>query len=245
MAGNNSLQFLRGSSSRRKASSQTLLAGQPFFETDTNKLYVGNGGNTPLSSAQPLFQTQFDEISSNITGINTKLSENVPLQQLQNLKSLTINATHEFATTGNSHIVGNPVTFNGQKDETVTFHPFECTQQNLTADLTGTGGNLVVSITTPPWGATSSSFFLLEVEAEETAVSLSGIGTPISLTSVWGKFHAYRNDATVGTIRYFRAANALCHFIVDGNDLSLGIHKAAYGTVTNSKLQIVSLYLFY
>ena len=41
MAGNNSIQFLRGTSTARKASSQTLLAGQPFYETDTKKLYVG------------------------------------------------------------------------------------------------------------------------------------------------------------------------------------------------------------
>lgn len=44
MAGNNSIQFLRGLSSARKASSDSLLPGQPFYETDTNLLYCGGGG---------------------------------------------------------------------------------------------------------------------------------------------------------------------------------------------------------
>ena len=43
MAGNNSIQFLRGTSSARASHSELSLAGQPLFETDTNKLYVGDG----------------------------------------------------------------------------------------------------------------------------------------------------------------------------------------------------------
>jgi len=43
MAGNNSIQLLRGSSTARKASTEKLLSGQPFYETDTNLFYVGGG----------------------------------------------------------------------------------------------------------------------------------------------------------------------------------------------------------
>lgn len=37
------IQVKRGTSTQRKASNITLLAGQPFFETDTNRVYVGDG----------------------------------------------------------------------------------------------------------------------------------------------------------------------------------------------------------
>ena len=43
MAGNNSIQFLRGTAAARAGHSETFLAGQPIYETDTNRLYVGDG----------------------------------------------------------------------------------------------------------------------------------------------------------------------------------------------------------
>lgn len=43
MAGNNSIQFVRGTSSKRASHTETSLAGQPIYETDTNRLYVGDG----------------------------------------------------------------------------------------------------------------------------------------------------------------------------------------------------------
>ena len=43
MAGNNSIQFLRGTAAQRATHSESSLQGQPIFETDTNKLYVGDG----------------------------------------------------------------------------------------------------------------------------------------------------------------------------------------------------------
>ena len=66
MAGNNSIQFLRGSSAARKASSQTLLAGQPFYEMDTNSLYVGGSNGTSLTAATPV-NSYYDTIIHNQT----------------------------------------------------------------------------------------------------------------------------------------------------------------------------------
>lgn len=43
------IKFMRGTSTKRAASSKVLEAGQPFFETDTKKIYVGDG-STALSS---------------------------------------------------------------------------------------------------------------------------------------------------------------------------------------------------
>ena len=48
MAAKNSIQILRGTSSARANHNETSLIGQPLYETDTNKLYVGDGA-TPLS----------------------------------------------------------------------------------------------------------------------------------------------------------------------------------------------------
>ena len=56
MAGNNAIQVLRGTRSSRKSSSEYLLSGQPFYETDTNKLYIGNGelGNLTDDTLYPI-----------------------------------------------------------------------------------------------------------------------------------------------------------------------------------------------
>ena len=43
MAGNNSIQFLRGTEAQRAGISETSLPGQPIYCTDSNKLYIGNG----------------------------------------------------------------------------------------------------------------------------------------------------------------------------------------------------------
>lgn len=49
MAGNNAIQFFRGDSSTKKSevgAKTILLPGQPFYEIDTNKLYIGDGIKT-------------------------------------------------------------------------------------------------------------------------------------------------------------------------------------------------------
>lgn len=65
MAGNNSIQFLRGTSQKRRNSNQTLLPGQPFYETDTNQLYIGNG--TILKNAKPLVNWERGGITISMT----------------------------------------------------------------------------------------------------------------------------------------------------------------------------------
>lgn len=37
------IKFKRGSATKRSESTAVLEAGQPFFEKDTNKLYIGDG----------------------------------------------------------------------------------------------------------------------------------------------------------------------------------------------------------
>ena len=53
MAGNNSIQLLRCTSTTRDASSEVLLLGQPMFETDTGYFYVGDG-TTQAKSLTPI-----------------------------------------------------------------------------------------------------------------------------------------------------------------------------------------------
>ena len=53
MAGNNSIQFLRGTSAQRASNSETSLLGQPIYETDTNRLYVGDGV-TKVNALKPV-----------------------------------------------------------------------------------------------------------------------------------------------------------------------------------------------
>lgn len=54
MANNKSIQLLRGTSEQRLASTEQLLPGQPFYEVDTKKLYVG--GNPSSPAGQTLLQ---------------------------------------------------------------------------------------------------------------------------------------------------------------------------------------------
>ena len=53
MAGNNGIQFLRGTSTQRASNTQISLLGQPIYETDTNRLYVGDGV-TKVNALKPV-----------------------------------------------------------------------------------------------------------------------------------------------------------------------------------------------
>ena len=66
MAGNNSIQFLRGTSTQRASHSEASLVGQPIYETDTNKLYVGDG-TTQVRNLQPI-STNIPSASQNTLG---------------------------------------------------------------------------------------------------------------------------------------------------------------------------------
>ena len=69
-----SIQFRRGNESKRLASTEVLEAGQPFFEKDTNKLYIGDG-TTQLKSLNKIQANDSNaaHLSTNniFTGINT------------------------------------------------------------------------------------------------------------------------------------------------------------------------------
>ena len=53
MAGNNAIQFLRGTSSQVAASMEVALAGQPVFDLTDGYLYVGDG-NTQIKNLRPI-----------------------------------------------------------------------------------------------------------------------------------------------------------------------------------------------
>lgn len=68
-----SIQFRRGDESKRLASTEVLLAGQPFFEKDTKKLYIGDG-STQLKSLNKIEANDSDaahlSASNTFTGSN-------------------------------------------------------------------------------------------------------------------------------------------------------------------------------
>ncbi len=68
MANNNAIRFLRGDSSKKSADI-TLLAGQPFYETNTNKLYVGDG-KTALNKLSSITSN----VENNINTLNNRVS---------------------------------------------------------------------------------------------------------------------------------------------------------------------------
>lgn len=65
-----SIQFKRGTSTQRENVTDSLLAGQPFFETDTNKLYIGKA-STALKDLVAL-----NNADAVLAGNNTFTGEN-------------------------------------------------------------------------------------------------------------------------------------------------------------------------
>lgn len=80
MAGNNKIQFCRGTSTKRAVNASTLNIGQPFYETDTHTLYIG-GTDTALSEATPVnanpLPHEHSELSESIESLATELSGKV------------------------------------------------------------------------------------------------------------------------------------------------------------------------
>ena len=86
MAGNNSIQFLRGTQADIDASTQVALAGQPVFATDSNNLYLGDGSKqikdlppinttyTLTKSGSTITLTGSDGSKANVTDNNTTYS---------------------------------------------------------------------------------------------------------------------------------------------------------------------------
>lgn len=56
MAISHNLKFARGTSTKRNVSTEKLDLGQPFYETDTRTLYIGDG-TTELNSNKPITAT--------------------------------------------------------------------------------------------------------------------------------------------------------------------------------------------
>ena len=72
MAGNNAIQFLRGTASQRASHSEVSLIGQPIYETDTNRLYIGDG-RTAINQLQSIggstlsFSSSFTQSGSTVS----------------------------------------------------------------------------------------------------------------------------------------------------------------------------------
>ena len=69
MAGNNSIQILRGTQSTIDASTQKALAGQPVYAKDTGYLYVGDG-KTPIKDLEAIKASYADKAGSDGEGNN-------------------------------------------------------------------------------------------------------------------------------------------------------------------------------
>ena len=102
-----SIQFKRGKSTA-KNSSQTLLAGQPFYETDTKKLYL-SGTNTTLDKAEVINANDPNAAHLNTTNtfnyavnVNDRLTAN----SLQS-NSLRINIPSSGITTNGLEFINN------------------------------------------------------------------------------------------------------------------------------------------
>lgn len=67
MAGNNSIQFLRGTSSAISSSTEIALDGQPVYDKTNNRLYIGDG-TTQIRNLDPVLGTTGPQGSRGPTG---------------------------------------------------------------------------------------------------------------------------------------------------------------------------------
>ena len=91
MAGNNSIQFLRGTEAQRATHTEVSLAGQPIYCTDTNKLYVGNG-STPVNQLKEIGGSSSIAIEGNPDGTVSMhiLSSDIAVTQSGNTISISL-----------------------------------------------------------------------------------------------------------------------------------------------------------
>ena len=74
MAGNNSIQLLRGNYLSMSSSSATLLPGQPVYQTDKNYLMIGGEGGTDKVNKNPIYARELVGYDSDSDGAITGIS---------------------------------------------------------------------------------------------------------------------------------------------------------------------------
>lgn len=112
MAGNNAIKFFRGTEEKRLASTEVLNQGQPFYETDTGKFYIGDG----VTSLQNMV-----DISNSIT-----LPSDVLLQSRQSVKMTA-------STTGSND--GTTTWYTGETTVTLPKQCIEISSSNSSCSI--------------------------------------------------------------------------------------------------------------
>lgn len=110
MAGNNSIQFLRGTSSQIASSTEIALAGQPVFNLTNRRLYIGDGstqiknltairadqadkdgnGNN-IASTYAKVSSSSQNISFNVNGSGVESNSQIPITIYVNKGSTSVN----------------------------------------------------------------------------------------------------------------------------------------------------------
>lgn len=100
MAGNNSIQILRGSG---HSSSAQLLPGQPYYDYFNNQLYIGGSVNTPINSANPVgssIRKYWENVGAN-GAVNAKLGDRAFIETADGniLPALCVDSSYSGGTT--------------------------------------------------------------------------------------------------------------------------------------------------
>ena len=100
MAGNNSIQFLRGNG---HSSSAQLLPGQPYFDMQSNQLFIGGPTNTTINSANPVgssIRKYWENVGAN-GAVNAKLGDRAFIETADGniLPALCVDSSQSGGTT--------------------------------------------------------------------------------------------------------------------------------------------------
>ena len=182
MAGNNSIQILRGTSANIVASDQTLLAGQMLYNTDKNYLTIGsNDGDSltgmPIAARELVAYGNNTEVSS-ITGNTTRSASVTALPNIVDIGASRVRIFNNPSQTGHQYMNMSQagIQINSSNSAGVTINGYSIT-------IAPTDIPLVINTYQATLGMYSTSSFPMRLQSVGQLSMYGDVGTTLGTTT--------------------------------------------------------------
>ena len=187
MAGNNSIQILRGTSANITASDETLLAGQMLYNTDKNYLTVGSNDGDALNK-MPVVAREllaYDGDTSQITACTTQSARVVTLPNAVNLGAKSIDVWSCASMSGQHYLTmaqsGIELNSGVAAGTTITGSSVTLNVGSIPIIINSYQASSLISVESFPMRISSGGQLALQ---SNTAISLSSSGsTGVNITT--------------------------------------------------------------